>query len=535
MNRQKLTLLDSTLREGAQSEGISFSVADKLSIARELDSLGVTYIEAGNPRSNPKDREFFARAGELKLVGAQLAAFGSTRRKGVPAEEDEGLAALLAAGTPVVTLFGKCSRLHAETILGVSAKENADMIESSCRFISEHGRRVMFDAEHFFDCYAEDSAFAVEMLQAALRGGARTLVLCDTNGGAFPDDIARIVAQIHGKFPGTELGIHCHNDSGMAVANTVSAVIAGAAHVQGTLLGIGERCGNAALSAVIPNLQLKRGFSLIPDERIGNLTAISRAVAEICNVSIKKYEPYIGRSAFAHKAGMHVDAVHKQPSSYEHIPPETVGNERRILIGDISGRSALLDKLHKLLPDADKDSEITARVTERLKQLEHEGYQFEGAQASLELMIRRCIGRNTSFFELRNYRIICNNPHDPECSAAAMVKVRVGESEVLRSAEGLGPVHALDKALRLALSVFYPQLSSVRLSDYKVRVMDSASATAALVRVSIASTDGRREWSTVGVSQDIIEASFTALCDSIEYKLYRDSDAGRLITNRHGE
>ena len=525
MRSVKLTVLDATLREGAQGEGISFSVGDKLAIARELDALGVTYIEAGNPGSNPKDREFFARADELQLTTARLTAFGSTRRKGIAAEEDEGLAALLSAGTGTVTIFGKCSRWHTENILATTPEENAAMIESSCRCLTDHGRQVIFDAEHFFDGYTEDRDFALDMLRAALRGGAVILVLCDTNGGAFPDDIARAVSDVSANFPEAE-GIHCHNDGGMAVANTVSAVAAGALHVQGTLLGHGERCGNAALSTVIPNLQLKRGYDIIPAERCEKLTAISRAVAEICNTSIKKYEPYIGRSAFAHKAGMHVDAVRKHPSSYEHLPPEAVGNDRRILLSEVSGRSAMLDKLRRLIPNAGKDSEITARVTERLKQLEYEGYQFEGAQASLELMIRRCVGKETSFFELRNYRIICANPHDPECSAAAMVKVRVGDSEVLRSAEGMGPVHALDKALRYALSVFYPSLSTMRLADYKVRVMDSANATAALVRVSIASTDGRREWNTVGVSQDIIEASFTALCDSIEYKLYRDGESG---------
>lgn len=522
MKQRHIEVLDATLREGAQGEGISFSVADKLAIARELDSLGVTYIEAGNPFSNPKDREFFSRVGELSLR-AEPVAFGATRRKDIPAESDEGLAALLSAGTKTVTLFGKCSRWHVDNIIGAPGAENAAMIESSCRLLTEGGRRVLFDAEHFFDGWREDAVFAAEMLRAALRGGACMLVLCDTNGGSFPDDIAEALETVSKQFPGVPLGIHCHNDGGMAVANTVTAAVRGAVHVQGTLLGLGERCGNAALSAVIPGLQLKRGYSLIPPESCARLTAVSRAVAEICNCSVHKNEPYIGRSAFAHKAGMHVDAVQKAPASFEHIPPGAVGNERRILLSEVAGRGALLEKVRELLPDARKDSEITAQVLERLKQLEYEGYQFEGAQASLKLMIRRCAGRQIGFFELRNYRIICANPHDPECSAAAMVKVRVGDSEVLRSAEGLGPVHALDRALRLALSVFYPQLSAVRLTDYKVRVMDSASATAALVRVSITSSDGRQEWSTVGVSQDIIEASFTALCDSIEYKLCFDS------------
>lgn len=516
--------MDATLREGAQGEGISFSVADKLAIARELDSLGITYIEAGNPCSNQKDRELFSRAGELGLKNAELAAFGATRRKDVEAANDAGLAALLSAGTRVVTIFGKCSEWHAREIIGTNGAGNMDMIESSCRYLCDNGREVFFDAEHFFDGYSANPEYALDMLKAAVRGGARTLVLCDTNGGSFPEDIAAATKQIVEAFDDITIGIHCHNDAGMAVAASISAVRAGACHVQGTLLGIGERCGNASLSSVIPNLQQKLGMKVIPEESLRELTPTSRAVAEICNVSLKKNEPYIGRSAFAHKAGMHVDGVRKAPSSFEHVKPDSVGNERRLLLSEVSGRGAMLEKLRKLIPEAKKDSEITAKVLGRLKQLEYEGYQFEGAQASLDLMIRRCIGRETSFFELCNYRIICANPHEPECSAAAMVKVRVGGDEVLRSAEGLGPVHALDKALRLALSVFYPQLGEMRLTDYKVRVMDSGSATAALVRVSINSSDSRREWSTVGVSQDIIEASFTALCDSIEYKLYSDTE-----------
>lgn len=515
---KRLSVFDSTLRDGAQSEGVAYSVADKLAIMRELDALGVQYIEAGNPASNPKDREFFALAANEALRNARLVAFGATRRAGHAAEEDAGLRALLEAGTQDIAIFGKCSRFQAEKVLGVTEAENRAMIEESCALLTGAGRRVIFDAEHFFDGYEEDSRFAMAMLEGAAAGGARTLVLCDTRGGSFPDDVARVTAEVCTRFPSLEIGIHCHNDNGMAVANSVMAVSAGAAHVQGTLLGLGERCGNTQLSTFIPDMQLRRGWSIIPD--CSRITGCARAVAEICNVSIRRYEPYIGRSAYAHKAGMHADAVLKYPESYEQLPPEAVGNERRILVSEMAGRSALMSRIQNLLPSGDRNSPEAAEILEKIKKLEQEGYQFEGAQASLELMARRLLGRDRSFFELRNYRILCVNPHDPDCSAAAMVKVRVGSSEVLRSAEGDGPVHALDKALRYALEVFYPQLENMHLVDYKVRVMDSKDATGAAVRVNIISTDGKREWSTTGVSSDIIEASFSALCDSVEYLLY---------------
>ena len=515
-----IVTLDSTLRDGAQAEGIALSLADKLAIARTLDELGIDLIEGGNPASNPKDREFFREAASLGLKHAALCAFGATRRRGASPEEDDSLAALLESGTETVVLFGKCWELHSREILGVTREENREMIRSSCAFLTERGRRVIFDAEHFFDGCAADPAFAFDMLAAAVEGGAETLCLCDTNGGAFPEEVADAVRETAARFPGVSIGVHCHNDAGLAVAGTLAGVSAGASMVQGTLLGFGERCGNANLCQVIADLQLKRDFRLIPD--CSRLTGAARAVAEICNVSIKRYEPYIGRSAFAHKAGMHADAVLKNPASYEQLPPESVGGQRRILVSEMSGRGALLYTLRPILGDLDKNSPETAEIIGRLKELEGRGYQFEGAHASLELLARRCIGTYRPHFELINYRILCTNPHDPDCSAAAMVKVRVGEDEVLRSAEGQGPVHALDKALRLALQVFYPQLGAMRLSDYKVRVMDSGAATAATVRVSITSSDGRREWGTVGVSQDIIEASFAALCDSIEYRLGMD-------------
>lgn len=520
MTRKNITLLDSTLRDGAQGEGVSFSIADKTAIVREIDSLGIKYIEAGAPFSNPKDREFFAKAENIGLKNSQLVAFGSTRHKDCEAENDEGLSALLAAGTKTVSIFGKCSRLHIEKIIETSPAENAAMIEDSCRFLANAGREVFFDAEHFFDGYRADPELAAEMLRAAVRGGASMLVLCDTNGGAFPDEISRTVSDICALFPDIPIGVHCHNDCGMATASSIYAVAAGASHIQGTLLGIGERCGNADLSQIIPNMQLKRGYDLLPDG-CGDFVKTVRRIAEIANVSISRRRPYIGHSAFAHKAGMHADAVLKEPSSFEHIPPEAVGAERRILVSEISGRSAVSSRLGGLLPAGDDDS--ARKITETIKQLELEGYQFEGADASFELLAKKCVGSYTPHFKLVSYRIISERPHAPDCAAAAMVKIRVGDGEVLRSAEGNGPVNALDKALRLALSVFYPSLSKTRLTDYKVRVMDSKAATASQVRVIITSSDGEREWSTVGVSGDIIEASFAALCDSIEYCLEKEA------------
>lgn len=529
---RRVAALDSTLRDGAQSEGISFSVADKLAIAAQLDRLGVRYIEAGLPYSNPKDAEFFSRAGELHLKNARLTAFGATCRPGVSAADDDGIRALIGCGTPAVSIFGKACRSHVYDILGADAAENMRMITDSCRAVSQSGREVLFDAEHFFTGWAEDRQFALDVLAAAAAGGARTLVLCDTTGGVYPDEAKEITAAVCERFrsdPDITIGIHMHNDNGMAVANTVVSVLAGAAHIQGTLLGIGERCGNAQLAAVIADLQLTAArhagqrFEMIPDCSL--LTSTARAVAEICNTSIKRHEPYIGNAAFAHKAGVHADSVLKRPDTYEQIEPEQVGNSRRILISEVAGRGALLHSLRSILPDTDKQSPEVVAIMDKVKQLEHEGYRFEGANASLELMARRCLGQYTPSFELCNFRILCTDPHDPDCSAAAMVKVRVGGNEVLRSAEGQGPVNALDKALRLALMVFFPSIAGMRLTDYKVRVMDSRDATAARVRVSITSSDGKREWSTVGVSSDIIEASFSALCDSVEYYIQGDAAA----------
>ncbi len=510
-------ILDTTLRDGAQGEGISFSLQDKLDIVRALDRLGVSYIEGGNPAASAGEAEFFRRAGALALARARLAAFGSTRRRDAAADTDPGLAALLAAETPVVVLFGKAWPLHVTEVLGVSPDDNLRMIEESVAHVRAAGREVIFDAEHFFDGVREAPDYAMACLRAASRGGAAGLVLCDTNGGAFPDEITRATEQVCRAFS-LPVGIHCHNDGGMAVANSVAAVLAGASHVQGTLLGFGERCGNAELCAVIGNLQLKRGFCCLLDEQLRELTAAARTVSEICNLPLSHAAPYVGGAAFAHKAGMHADAVAKNSRSFEHIDPETVGNERRFLLSELSGRTAVFLKISKLFPHVTRESEETRALLETLKALEHQGYQFDGAEGSFELVVRRALGRWRPFFELLHFKTISEGGELP---ASALVKIAVDGREEMAAAEGNGPVNALDRALRRALETFYPALRDMRLLDYKVRVLGGG-ASAARVRVLITSTDGKREWGTVGVSSDLIEASRQALCDSIEYKLGLD-------------
>lgn len=521
---RKIDIFDSTLRDGAQGEGISFSVEDKLGVVEALDELGVAYIEAGNPGSNPKDLEFFERARQKKLRHAKLVAFGSTRRKLCRAEDDENLKALLNAGTEVAAIFGKCWALHVREILKTTEEENLLMIEDTCRFLCERGKTVFFDAEHFFDGYKENPGFAKAALSAAVKGGASALILCDTNGAGFPNEIYDAVKDVVGSFS-VPVGIHTHNDRGMAVANSIMAVQAGATQVQGTYLGFGERCGNANLSTIIPNLQLQMGLRCIPPENLNMLTTTARHIAEISNVSLKKSEPYVGSSAFAHKAGMHADGVLKVSHSFEHVDPEAVGNERRFLMSEISGRGAVLKKINSIRPELTKDSKETIEIMRELKKLEQLGYQFEGADSSFELLIRKHTGAYHPFFRLINYKILTGRPvDDPLCSASATVKVQVDDKMQLMAAEGNGPINALDKALRQALEVFYPALSKVHLIDYKVRVMDQKKATGATVRVLITSTDGKRVWSTVGVSSDVVEASWIALVDSIEYKLIKDAE-----------
>ena len=518
-----VSIFDSTLRDGAQAEGISFSVEDKIKIAMALDELGVAYIEAGNPGSNPKDLAFFSRMKEIPLRQARLTAFGSTRRRDIAVADDANVQSLLAADTDTVVIFGKCWDFHVTDIIRATLPENLDMIRETIAFLKEKGKEVIFDGEHFFDGYKSNPDYAMEALAAAIDGGADTLALCDTNGGAFPMEIYEITQRVIKAYGHKAvIGIHCHNDCGMGVANSIMAVEAGASQVQGTFTGFGERCGNATLSTIIADLQLKKGIACIPAEHMTNLTQTARFIAEVANVSLYDREPYVGRTAFAHKGGMHIDGVTKASHSFEHVSPESVGNERRFLTSEVSGRSTILKKIQSVDPTMQKDSPATDLIMDRLKTLEHEGYQFEGAESTFEIVIRKALGKYKPFFELVNFKIIGEQPYRDGESSSAVIKVIVDGREEITAAAGDGPVNALDKALRKALEVFYPQLSSVYLTDYKVRVLDGGLATASKVRVLIESTDGVRNWTTVGVSTDIIEASWIALVDSIEYKLIKD-------------
>lgn len=518
---QKVDILDSTLRDGAQAEGISFSVEDKIKIIYALDQLGVAYIEAGNPGSNPKDIEFFERMKTVSLKNAKLTAFGSTRRRNISVEEDKNVQSLLSANTPAVTIFGKAWDFHVTEIIKTTLDENLAMITDTLVFFKKKGKEVIFDAEHFFDGYKANPEYAFKALEAAVKGGADCLVLCDTNGGSFPNEVYEIVKKVKETFD-IKVGIHTHNDCGMAVANSIMAVEAGAEHVQGTYTGFGERCGNANLSSIIPSLQIKKQIRCIPEEQLKNLTYTARKISEISNITLNERDPYVGNSAFAHKGGMHIDGVTKASISFEHVDPSLVGNKRRFLMSEVAGRKTILDKIRELNPAITKESEETEAIIQRLKELEHQGYQFEGAESTFELIIRKQLGKYKPFFELEQFKLINEQPAKSGCSASALIKVKVDDQFEISAAEGDGPVHALDKALRKALEVFYPELRHVHLTDFKVRVIDSNKATAAKVRVLIESTDGESVWTTVGVSTDIIEASWIALVDSIEYKLLKE-------------
>ncbi|MDD4507588.1 MAG: citramalate synthase [Eubacteriaceae bacterium] len=520
---EKIETFDSTLRDGAQAEGISFSVEDKIKILKTLDRLGIDIIEAGNPGSNPKDISFFERLKDVKLEHAQLCAFGSTRRSNVKVEDDSNVQALLEAGTPAVAIFGKTSTFHIKKVIRTTLEENLEMIEDTIAYLTNNDKTVYFDAEHFFDGYKLDAKYAVDVLKAAERGGAKVLVLCDTNGGTLPMEIHQIITEIKSQVT-AEIGIHCHNDSGLGVADSLMAVDAGARQVQGTFLGFGERCGNASLSSIIPNLQLKMGYDCMPEKSLEKLTSSAIRVAEISNYSLTGREPYVGKSAFAHKGGMHIDAVMKSPSSFEHIVPEKVGNERRILMSEVSGRSTIIQMINEIDPTIDKKSKETTQVMDKIKELEYEGYQFEGAESSVRLLIRKELGRFKPFFTIADFKTIGEKPVDGRAlSASALVKVMVDGKEAVNAAEGDGPVNALDKALRTALEEFFPKIKELRLTDFKVRVIDQG-ATASKVRVLIESTDGVDIWTNVGVSTDVIEASLIALVDSIEYKLLIDME-----------
>ncbi len=518
---RKIQIFDSSLRDGAQGEGISYSVTDKLSIVKALDEFKIDYIEAGNPTSNPKDIAFFEKLRDVRLNHAKLCAFGSTARKGVKPEEDAGLASLIATGAPAVSIFGKSWDLHVEKVIRATLQENLDLVYATIKFLKGKGLEVIFDAEHYFDGVINNEDYALKVLGAANDAGADVLCLCDTNGGTLPHQITEKVLQVKNRFPNANIGIHCHNDTGCAVASSIAAVEAGAMQVQGTFVGTGERCGNADLSIIIPNLQLKMGYDCI-DGDLSNLFSSVRHICELSNMGVYQSKPYVGDSAFAHKGGMHIDGVNKVSSSFEHISPEQVGNSRRFLMSEVSGRTTVMKKLETVAPDLARDSREVAQILEKIKELENRGYQYEAADASFEMMALKTLNRFNAHFTPVIYRTSGEYPPPAgERSASAMLSILVDGREETTAAMGNGPVNALDIALRKALSVFYPGLSDVRLTDYKVRVLTGAEATASKVRVLIESTDGDKTWSTVGVGTDVVAASWEALCDSLEYVLHR--------------
>lgn len=522
MQVRKIKIFDSTLRDGAQGQGISFSLEDKMKMVKALDDLGVTYIEAGNPGSNPKDMEFFKRIQDMELKTAKVAAFGATRRPNISLEEDINLKNMLLANTEVAVIFGKAWDFQVKDILKTTLEENLKMISDTVYYLVQKGKEVIYDAEHFFDGYKANEKYALSTLKAAKEAGATTIVLCDTNGGTMPGEIKDITSIVVKEIGGS-IGIHCHDDIGMAVANSIVSVEAGANHVQGTFIGIGERCGNANLSAIIPTLKFKMDMEVMPDGNLKNLTNAARFIAEISNITLRDEAPYVGSSAFAHKGGMHIDAICKSSLAYEHIDPESVGNRRRFLVSEVSGKSTIYAEIQKIFPNISKDSEEVKRVTQKLKELEYEGYQFEGAEGTVDLVMRKIIGKYKPFFKLNHFKVISEQLSDnSNFNSVVMINVNVDGKEEMSAASGRGPVDALDKAIKKALVVFYPKLRDVRLVDYKVRVLDSESATEAKVRVLIESTDGKDNWSTVGVSRDIMQASWIALVDSIEYKLIKD-------------
>ena len=518
---KRVSVLDTTLRDGAQREGISLSAKDKLRIAQKLDELGVTYVEGGWPGSNPKDAEFFARARELTFRHARLAAFGSTRHKGVPIEEDSNVRALLEADVPVAVIVGKSSTMHVTDILRTSLEENLCMIRDTVDYLQARGIEVLFDAEHFFDGYKLDADYALATLRTAAEAGANCLVLCDTNGGTLPSEITRIISRVREALPDVRVGMHAHNDTGVAVANTLVAVEAGATHVQGTINGYGERCGNADLCTVIPNLELKMGYQALPEGHLALLTETSLFVSETANLRPDDHAPYVGHSAFAHKAGLHASALLKNGNSYQQIAPELVGNKTRVLVSELSGRANIAHKLAELSVGVEPSVDEIRRLAQRVKELESQGFQFEGADGSFELLVRRSQPGYKPPFKVLDFLVLVEKRAGKDILAEATVKARVDGTTMHTAAEGDGPVNALDRAMRKALLPFYPELEPVKLIDYKVRIIDPKSATAATTRVLIDASMGDRSWTTVGCSVNIIEASFQALIDSLELPLLR--------------
>jgi 2-isopropylmalate synthase len=517
----QIILYDTTLRDGTQGEHVNLSAEDKLRIARKLDEFGIHYIEGGWPGSNPKDARFFEMARDTSFRTARLAAFGSTRRPQTRTEADENIKALLKTEVETLTVFGKSWDLHASQILGVPLDENLAMIEDTLGYLKKQGREVIYDAEHFFDGYKCNSTYALKTLKAAMNAGADIIVLCDTNGGTMPDEIQRIIKEVL-PYITVSVGIHTHNDCGLALPNSLVAVRSGATMVQGTINGYGERCGNVDLISVIGNLKLKMGYQCIATEGLQHLTELSRFVSEVANVPPLNQRPFVGKSAFAHKGGVHVSAIQKNPAAYEHMDPKQVGNRRRVLVSDLSGKSNIEYKAREMDIRLGGNGYDSQRIVDEIKNLEDQGYQFDAAEGSLELLIKKVTGQFEDPFTLESFRVTIEKNRLRPCNSQATIKIAVGDDEEITAAEGDGPVNALDNALRRALTKFFPHIGEMRLVDFKVRVIDGSDGTAAKVRVQIESRDAREIWSTIGVSEDIIEASWQALVDSVQYKLSKE-------------
>ncbi|UCG39028.1 MAG: citramalate synthase [bacterium] len=527
-NRNRVVIYDTTLRDGTQAEEISLQLMDKIAIAHKLDELGVDFIEGGWPGSNPKDMEFFEKARDLSLSHARIAAFGSTRRKGIKASDDSQILSLLEA-SDVITIFGKSWHLHVKEALRTTLEENLEMIHDSVSFLKNNSDIVFYDAEHFFDGFKDNPEYALKSLEAAHQAGADCLVLCDTNGGSLPTEIQDITRTVRARLPGAQIGAHMHNDSECAVANSLVLIQEGGRHVQGTINGWGERCGNANLCSIIPALMLKQGLTTGMDERrLARLREISRSISEMANMSPYSHQPYVGRSAFAHKGGVHVSAMQRNRRTYEHIDPSLVGNRTRVLLSDLSGRSNIIFKAREFGVEVDEKDPAISQVLEQVKDLENRGFLYESAEGSFELLLKKALGRHRRFFGLVGFRVIDEKREwDKPPLSEATIMVEVGDHVEHTAAVGQGPVDAMDAALRKALTKFYPVLEQVRLLDYKVRILPEDKGTAAVTRVIIESGDGEEKWSTVGVSDNIIEASWQALVDSIEYKLLREEETGR--------
>jgi len=525
-------IYDTTLRDGTQGYQISFSAEDKLRIANRLDEAGFHYIEGGWPGSNPKDMRFFRMASEVTFTHARLAAFGSTRKAGLSPDDCPNIQALLGANTPVVTIFGKSWDLHATQILGISLDENLSLIDSSVRYLKAKGKEVIYDAEHFFDGYKNNPGYALKTIQVAQEAGADTIVLCDTNGGTLTWELTEILKELKTSITPNRLGIHVHDDCGLAVVNSLSAVMLGATMVQGTINGYGERCGNADLISIIGNLSLKMGRTCISKSSVRCLTGLSRYVSDIANTPPIKSKPFVGSNAFAHKGGVHVSAILKNPAAYEHVDPMLVGNKRRAIVSDLSGKSNIEHKAKELGIDLSKDTDVSRKIVRDIKKMEDEGYQFDTADGSLSLLMKRAIGNLTEPFSLVSFRVIDEKTKDNSSLSQSTVKISVGGEYEITAAEGNGPVNALDNALRKALIKFYPRISEMHLIDFKVRILEGTDGTAAKVRVLLESRDDSEEWTTIGVSGNIIEASWHALADSIQYKLSKDNESDRVTKEK---